>query len=996
MAAKVHRCAVQCGLMESSTGCSNGKRCANLGTVPLVQENGEPFRAENVHHQGELRKLPLAVIPSAGPIMVCTDHQDLVRSTREWEQTKWDVGKGVAAAAGAAGLAYGAYRMLRSDTPEDPIKAQMRKIKEEIKQAREQAKVNVLGSIVDKMKDGTIPAKVCTKESADTGSCWTPCEHQLLVQEGLLEEEPSIVQRKLTEVAAQQRKKSQQEYLQALETWSKLSQDKKQACYAPCDEGLAVGSRVLTQEPPGEVPQELTVVHLDSDKVVLQNDRRSLEVSYSEFYAGFRLVGQPGVTCTCDDLAEQYRRVLIQHHPDWAWTGRGAPGWMQWARDKGTDTWSGIRQSAGLGPEQRANRQECRALLRVSDAASSREIDDAYRKTDSRLTTSFSQQTPEQCRNLLLGYSGRASVGLSEITQQTRDAIAAVYGQLSPHVSNKLAGLREVLQLGPPQNDTPETVAAASTQLVERVGRDAAQLGLVVRGSTPYPSADTIETALQRSTQTPAQQAAASRLQTTGMQLRAAKVDKTGDVGGFFAGLWNKLKAGVNSVWSKMLSNPMVTAMTAILPPGTDTSTQEGLADGMRRAQSKLAEAEDVLLQNCYRDWNLNPEADVEQIKSTYRQLTLKRHPDKPGGSQSAFLELNECKDMLDAAAHVRARASRVGGGGESDVPHEPPMTPAEARSYKERVDAFLKEHSLPDLDTAYGRLQQLWTDVTGAVWSAANTLGRTIRAKATEAQTYMEEQTAEFQQQARIRRLTTEPLQLVKEMLAANPGDLPAAYVEKDQMLAAELGWNFSSYWEPGRKEGHLIGHALSVLRLVRDMDDECKNLSFIRKSTRCFPTESLDQNIDFKAFLNRISGEVPPNELKEGEPVYYDSGATRTYATLVDQPRPGSKHVAVQIMQGQGTGGELTVRLADLKPGAPPDQEKENRQSRLPSYKACNAARQLWGELLKDYSKIRRIDHAVVQGWAARLEQLTTDLDEILHQIETGKQEGLKSWDD
>ena len=90
------------------------------------------------------------------------------------------------------------------------MNAQMRKIKEEIKQAREQAKVNVLGSIVDKMKDGTMPAKMCTKESGDTNSCWTACEHQLLVQEGLLEEEPSIVQRKLTEVAAQQRKKSQE------------------------------------------------------------------------------------------------------------------------------------------------------------------------------------------------------------------------------------------------------------------------------------------------------------------------------------------------------------------------------------------------------------------------------------------------------------------------------------------------------------------------------------------------------------------------------------------------------------------------------------------------------------------------------------------------------------------------------------------------------------------------------------------------------------------
>ena len=184
MAAKVHQCAVQCGLMELSSGCSSGKRCANLGTVPLLQEDGEPFRAESVHHQAVLSKLPLAVLPTTGPVMVCTDHRDLVRSTRDWEQTKWDVAKGVAAAAGVAGLAYGAYRGLRSETPEeDPIKAQMLQIKADIKQAREQAKLNVLTGIVGKMKDGTMPAKQCSPDSPDTGSCWTPCEHQLLVQE---------------------------------------------------------------------------------------------------------------------------------------------------------------------------------------------------------------------------------------------------------------------------------------------------------------------------------------------------------------------------------------------------------------------------------------------------------------------------------------------------------------------------------------------------------------------------------------------------------------------------------------------------------------------------------------------------------------------------------------------------------------------------------------------------------------------------------------------
>jgi hypothetical protein len=329
-------------------------------------------------------------------------------------------------------------------------------------------------------------------------------------------------------------------------------------------------------------------------------------------------------------------------------------------------------------------------------------------------------------------------------------------------------------------------------------------------------------------------------------------------------------------------------------------------------------------------------------------------------------------------------------------------MTLDEARSYKDRVDEFLEEHDLPNLDTAYDRLQQLWTDVTGGVWSAATSLRDTIQAKAAEAQTYMEEQTAEFQQQARIKRLTTEPLKLVKDMLAADPGDLPAAYVESDRLMAASTSIGWKGYWKKGRDYGNLIGHALSVLRLVRNSQQVCQGtagsekLSYIGEGIKYSCTTSSPENPAITAFLNRISGEVPPNELKEGEPVYYDSGATRTYATFVDQPRPGSKHVAVQIMQGQGTGGELTVRLADLKPGAPPDQEKENRQSRLPGDKACQAARQLLGEFLAEHASISRIDHAVVQGWAARLEQLTTDLDEILHQIDTDKQAGLTSWDD
>ena len=152
----------------------------------------------------------------------------------------------------------------------------------------------------------------------------------------------------------------------------------------------------------------------------------------------------------------------------------------------------------------------------------------------------------------------------------------------------------------------------------------------------------------------------------------------------------------------------------------------------------------------------------------------------------------------------------------------------------------------------------------------------------------------------------------------------------------------------------------------------------------------------------MNRISGEVPPTKLKNGEPVYYDAGGpppVRTYGKLEGvHKNQGVAQNPEDFKLAVSGGSQLALKRNGwkLKPGAPPDQEKENRQSRLPSSKACNAARQLWGELLKDYSEIRRIDHAVVQGWAARLEQLTTDLDEILHQIETGKQEGLKSWDD
>ena len=48
-----------------------------------------------------------------------------------------------------------------------------------------------------------------------------------------------------------------------------------------------------------------------------------------------------------------------------------------------------------------------------------------------------------------------------------------------------------------------------------------------------------------------------------------------------------------------------------------------------------------------YNVLGLKKEASKEEIKKTYRKMSLKHHPDRKGGSEEAFKKINEAYEVL-------------------------------------------------------------------------------------------------------------------------------------------------------------------------------------------------------------------------------------------------------------------------------------------------------------------------------------------------------------
>lgn len=613
-----HQCAAGCGRTESSSGCSlslanimGRKRCANLGTVPLRQESGELFRAENVHTLPQLQALQLALspLPAEGPIMVCTDHQDLVHATKRWKQGLGTAAAGVAAAAAVAGVAYGASRVLA--TPENPVLDHLREIRDKLKAAKHQAKIKTLEAIKTKMED---PDR----------KPWTACEKKLLQAEGILEEEPSATQSLLAEVAAKQKAQAETDYVDALGVWTGLEPTRQQACYAPCNlAGVAVGD-VVQHTTNGT---QYYVDAIGETGVILGpvEDGPALDVNNPDFYRHYTATPTNNAACACDELLAKYRRILIERHPEWPWTGRGAPGWSQWARDKSQEAWASGKRAMGASAAQK---RACRELFKVGKQASYAEIEAGYTAVPMAGRSSHGQtreecrqallgytgqaavrgdralgavglsaaqrqeqrdrkaqcqrflkvdndtsyadietraaakpsglyaagQSPEECRDLLLGYTGRATVGLQAIHADlakrfahAKTVIARVPAYWTGQSAEQQQRTAHALALLPSAGtETAAGTAQGTDALLRSCVEDGQQLGLIIRPEDPFPTQEALDQA-RRQNRTGADQGMLdrvyTRLMTVHTQLSSGKFFTLGAVGGYLHGLWDQFLA---------------------------------------------------------------------------------------------------------------------------------------------------------------------------------------------------------------------------------------------------------------------------------------------------------------------------------------------------------------------------------------------------------------------------------------------------------------------
>jgi molecular chaperone DnaJ len=95
-----------------------------------------------------------------------------------------------------------------------------------------------------------------------------------------------------------------------------------------------------------------------------------------------------------------------------------------------------------------------------------------------------------------------------------------------------------------------------------------------------------------------------------------------------------------------------------------------------------MASEQDYFNKDFYKVLGLKKDATDDEIKKAYRKLSRKYHPDRPGGDEAKFAEVNEAHDVLAnkqerekydqiramAAGGARFSAGGAGGGGFQDM----------------------------------------------------------------------------------------------------------------------------------------------------------------------------------------------------------------------------------------------------------------------------------------------------------------------------------------
>jgi curved DNA-binding protein len=80
---------------------------------------------------------------------------------------------------------------------------------------------------------------------------------------------------------------------------------------------------------------------------------------------------------------------------------------------------------------------------------------------------------------------------------------------------------------------------------------------------------------------------------------------------------------------------------------------------------------------NYYEILGVSKDASSEEIKKAYRKLSLKHHPDKTGGEDSKFKEINEAYSILsDQSQREMYDMKMAGGGNVNGIPQGMPFNP--------------------------------------------------------------------------------------------------------------------------------------------------------------------------------------------------------------------------------------------------------------------------------------------------------------------------------
>lgn len=82
-------------------------------------------------------------------------------------------------------------------------------------------------------------------------------------------------------------------------------------------------------------------------------------------------------------------------------------------------------------------------------------------------------------------------------------------------------------------------------------------------------------------------------------------------------------------------------------------------------------------MSNYYEILGVLKDASVDEIKKAYRKLSLKHHPDKTGGDDSKFKEINEAYSILSDQSQREMYDMKMSGGFNiPDMPHGMPFNP--------------------------------------------------------------------------------------------------------------------------------------------------------------------------------------------------------------------------------------------------------------------------------------------------------------------------------